>query len=121
MSDATAPTFAIGPDDHALVLLERLRSALLMHPRAGVALFDTLVAEGRHYAETAEGGAFLQRLNTSPLLRRLEEVFDFATLSVLTDTEDGSISLTALADAVFELALREDSWQMATEIRGRHE
>ncbi|MGD8415574.1 MAG: hypothetical protein PVH91_00810 [Pseudomonadales bacterium] len=121
MNDPTIPVFAIGPDDHALALLERLRNALLMHPRAGVALFDALVAEGQHYAATPEGDALVRRLADSPLLARLEQVFDFATLGVLTETRHATGSLTSLVDAVFELALRDDSWQMAAEIRKRRE
>ena len=121
MSQSDVPIFSVGPDDQALLLLQRLRDAFLLHPRAGVALFDALVGEGRRYAGTEEGAALMQKLQASPLLSRLEEVFDLATLGVLTDTESETIDLTALADAFYELAIREDAWQMGAGIEAQHD
>lgn len=56
---------------------------LFKHPVAAQALYRSLVAEGRRFAETDEGRAWRARLEASPAIRRLRPLWEAATFNVL--------------------------------------
>ncbi|MBX3203776.1 MAG: hypothetical protein KF764_01845 [Labilithrix sp.] len=64
---------------------------LIKHPVAAQAIYRALVAEGRKFAETDEGGAWRARLEASPAIRRLRPLWEAATLNVLEADGDAVI------------------------------
>lgn len=84
-------------------LLRALQGVLLKHPVACQAAFTALLAEGRRFAQTAEGGIWRQRLVNSSLLQRARLLFDFSTLSLLEDGQADRIPSSYL-DAIFMAA-----------------
>ena len=79
--------------------------ALLKHPVAAQALFQSFVAEGRRFAATPEGKAWQDRLSGSELIRRGRLVWETATLNLLEERSESPIPsglLDALASAAAE-------------------
>jgi hypothetical protein len=73
----------VEPDQ--LRILRKVQRLVLEHPVAAQAVFAALVAEGRRFAETAEGSRLRARLARSALLRRARTGFDAATLWMLEE------------------------------------
>jgi hypothetical protein len=67
----TAPFIQFSKTDDLGELLERLRDVMARHPIAVQAAFAALAAEGRSFAETAEGAAWKERLVPSELFERV--------------------------------------------------
>lgn len=94
-------------DDELAVLLRELRWTIIKHPIAARAGFRALVAEGRRYAQTAEGERWRARLAESALIRRGRSVWELATCNMLD--EDGTRALpTQLIDAFCHAATISD-------------
>ena len=109
------PTFVIGPDDQSLRLIQSLRNQVLKYPSVATAIFDHFAAEGSRFAATAEGAELMRAMSESVLIANVEQVFDYATLGLLAESGEESGSVLALADAIFELGLRDDPWQFDLE------
>ena len=88
-------------------LLRELQRVLLMHPVACQAAFGALIAEGRRFAETAEGREWRNRLVHSPLLAQVRLVFDLSTLGLLEERGAGLPS--TYLDALFMVAAGGDA------------
>jgi hypothetical protein len=95
------------PDDALHRTLLGLQRAILRHPVAAQALFATLVAEGRRYAETPEGAAWKERLAGTDLIHRTRVVWDVTTLRMLEDDPDVLLP-SAIVDALVQVARRDD-------------
>lgn len=89
-------------------LVHHLQRALLTHPVACQAAFSALVAEGRRFAETAEGRAWRDRLVDSALLREVRLVFDLSTLGLLEE-DAGAAPPASYLDALFMIAASGDA------------
>jgi hypothetical protein len=72
-------------------LLESVRAAVFRHPIAVQAAFAALVAEGRRYAETAEGTELLEGLLRSPSLSRLRVAWEVLTMSAFVEKPEGAL------------------------------
>ena len=90
-------------DDDAEVLLRRLQAAVIQHPAAAQAIFNSLVAEGKKFADTPEGSVWKTKLQKSRLVQAARLVFDLATLSLLEEDRDAILPSTYL-DILFMLA-----------------
>jgi hypothetical protein len=96
------------PAPTEIALLRAVQRALLKHPVAGQAVFTALVAEGRRFAGTADGGTWRERLVRSTLLQQARLVFDLATLGMLEERGDGELPSSYL-DALFMAAAGGDA------------
>jgi hypothetical protein len=95
------------PAPHQVAVVRAIQRALLTHPVACQAAFTALVAEGRRFGETAEGGEWRSRLMRSALLQRLRLVFDVSTLGLI---EEGNGRLpSSYLDALFMIAAGGDA------------
>jgi len=86
--------------DPLLAVLRALQGVALKHPVAFQAGFAALVAEGRRFAETAEGAAWRERLAHSALLHRARLALEVGTLWMLEDEPRGPMP-SAYLDALF--------------------
>ncbi len=91
------------PDETLVATLREARYAVLRHPVAAQAGFSALVAEGRRYAETAEGRAWRRRLAGSPLLRDLRVAWDMTTAELLQE-DPPTLLPTTFVDALLQFA-----------------
>lgn len=106
MSDEGLPVIVAARDDAALLaLLQELQLVLLRHPVAARAAFGALAAEGRRFAETAEGRVWAARLVGSPALGRARLVWEAAAAGVPEDPT-GTALPSAWLDAFVEAAAR---------------
>jgi hypothetical protein len=78
-----------GPEEWLVRALLDLRAALLTNPVAGQRLFAFLVAEGRRFAGTDEGGRWLTALAGDPLVERLRRVWEATSLNVFDEQPSG--------------------------------
>jgi len=83
--------------------LRRLQRAILMHPVAAQALFYNFIEEGRVFAETNEGAAWLERLRGSELITRGRVIWDALTVRALEDDAE-TILPTAVLEALVKAA-----------------
>lgn len=91
------------PEDELAQVLRRAQLLLIQHPVAAQAIFRAFVAEGRAFAETAEGRRLREELAGSELIRRGRVVWEVGTLNLLE--EDGETVLPSkLLDAVVQAA-----------------
>lgn len=88
-------------------MLRGVQRAVLKHPAAAQALFAMLVAEGKAFARTDEGRLLVQQLQRSEILRRLERVWDAASLWML-DAEPESPLPSGYLDALIMVAAQTD-------------
>ena len=106
-----------GEDDEPLLaLLRDVQRALLIHPIAGQALYSGLIAEGRRFAETEEGAAWLDALRRSPALARVGPVWEVLSAGML-EPDAGAAMPSAWVDALVALSGRatpEDLLRRAT-------
>jgi hypothetical protein len=94
------PEFVLGDHDSTITtLLRELQRGVLLHPEASRAMFGALAAEGRAFAQTAEGRRWKERILRSALLQHLAPVWESATLWVLEDAEVSGTP-SAIIDAV---------------------
>jgi hypothetical protein len=95
------------PQEWLVKLLIDLRMALLSNPVAGQRVFAYLVAEGRRYAETDEGGRWLTALARDPLVERLRRLWEATSFNVFDEqTENVPPAWTQLiADALLAAPL----------------
>jgi len=99
-AEADIPELVISDQNEAILqLLRELQRAVLVHPEATRALFDGFVAEGRSFAQTAEGQRWKERVLESALLERALVVWQSATLW-LTEEPGHGATPAALIDAV---------------------
>jgi hypothetical protein len=104
VGDGELPVFELHDlDSRALRVLRTLQAALLKHPVASQAAFNALLAEGRRFAATPEGGALKAKLERSELVHRARLVLDFATLSLL-EQDPPDVLPSAYLDVLFMLA-----------------
>jgi hypothetical protein len=89
-------------------LLRGLQRVLLTHPVACQAAFSAMIAEGRRFAETAEGREWRDRLVHSPLLAQVRLVFDLSTLGMLEERGGAGLPTNYL-DALFMVAAGGDA------------
>jgi hypothetical protein len=95
----TPPDESAGAERTAFELLLGARRAVLGNPAAARGLHDLLVAEGRRYANTAEGARLRDALIASEAVENLRRVWETISLNVL----DGPASPDAAPDAWAEL------------------
>lgn len=97
-----------GPDDEIGSALREVQELVLRHPIAMRAAVSALVAEGRRFAETAEGAALRAQLEHSELVRRARLVWQMASHSILSELEPGDAAAgglpTAWLDGLFSAA-----------------
>ncbi|HEX3732788.1 MAG TPA: hypothetical protein VHU91_07710 [Mycobacteriales bacterium] len=93
------PTDAEGPERTMFELLLSVRRAVLGNPAAARGLHDLLVAEGRRYADTAEGAELRDALAASEAVDNLRRIWETLSLNVL----DGPAASNAAPDAWAEL------------------
>jgi len=72
---------------------------VLGHPAAARQVRDLLIAQGRRYAETAEGGQLRDALVASEAVGQLRRVWEAVSLNAL----DGPTALSGVPDAWVEL------------------
>lgn len=90
-------------DDFLKAAVAVVQRAVFAHPIAARAFFRAMAAEGRAFAETEEGQAWLVRLRGSPLLDRARTAFDTVTADALSEAPHQPLP-TALVDALIRLA-----------------
>lgn len=96
----SVPELVIANQEAAIVdLLRDLQRGALLHSEAARALYEGLVAEGRLFAQTAEGKRWHDRILRSALLERALLVWQNATLFMTDEPGDGATP-SALIDAV---------------------
>ena len=83
----------------AYELLAGARRAVIGNPAAARELYDLLVAEGRHYAETEAGAQLRDTLVRSEAVGHLRRIWETVSLNVL----DGPAAATGVPDAWAEL------------------
>lgn len=106
--DDEVPHFDLDePDDRLEGLLRRAQLGLIQHPVASQAIIRSLVAEGRRFAETAEGAALRSDLAGSELVQRGRAVWEGLTLNMFTP-DDRTALPSVLVDAVLGAATRDD-------------
>jgi hypothetical protein len=93
------PDEACGSERTVFDLLLGARRAVLGNPTAARQLHDLLVAEGRRYAQTAEGARLRDALTASEAVENLRRVWETVSLNVL----DGPAAPSAAPDAWAEL------------------
>jgi hypothetical protein len=87
-------------DDDPLVSIVRAAARLVLkHPVAAQAAFSALIAEGRQFAQTAEGQRWKVALAKSALVRHGRIVWEGSALNVLEDSGDTVIP-SAILDAL---------------------
>jgi len=91
------------PASTQVELLRDLQRVLLKHPVACQAAFTALLAEGRQFAQTAEGHQWQKKLAQSSLLQRARLVFDLSTLGLLEEGPANHVPSSYL-DALFMVA-----------------
>lgn len=79
------------PEQELEEALLEVRFAILRHPVAAQAIFAALVAEGRRVSCTTEGQALKERLARSPLVRRMRESWELASMNVLEADPAGPV------------------------------
>jgi hypothetical protein len=72
-------------EQEVLALLDGAQMAMIKHPTATQAAFAALVREGRRFAETEEGGKWLEVLQTSDFVRRARWVWETTSLNMLEE------------------------------------
>lgn len=98
------PELVISHRDEAILgLLRQLQRAVLTHPEAAQALYLSLAAEGRLFAQTTEGRRWREHIATSPLLERAQLVWQNASLWMTEERADGTTP-SALIDALASAA-----------------
>lgn len=86
------------PEAEIESLVGLLQRALVEHPVASQSLIAGLVAEGRRFARTPNGMAWLRRLQASELSRQARVVWESSALSMIDERADPPLP-TALVDA----------------------
>jgi hypothetical protein len=95
----------LSDDERQLVeLLGRLREVVLSQPAVGHAITSFLVAEGRRFAVTEDGGRWLDVLRDAPEVERLRQIWEATTLNVLDDETDPPGVPQAWVDLITDLA-----------------
>jgi plasmid stabilization system protein ParE len=98
------PDGSSGPQRSALDLLLGARRTVLGNPAAARRVHDLLVAEGKRYADTADGARLREALVASEAVENLRRVWETVSLNVLDGpaAPDGVPTAWAelLADAV---------------------
>jgi hypothetical protein len=90
-------------EEEILALLDGAQMAMIKHPTATQAAFAALVREGRRFAETAEGGKWLQVLQTSDFVRRVRWVWETTSLNMLEE-DAGTIVPSTYLEALLRAA-----------------
>jgi hypothetical protein len=102
------PPADAGGDAELVATLRTLQEALFRHPLAFRAAFAALVEEGRRFAETPEGGAWVERLRDSPLLPRLRLFGKLLSFSMLEQDAPEELP-SAWLEGLFRLAGHPDA------------
>jgi len=102
---ADLPELAISDEDEAILHhLRTIQRAMLLHPEAGLGLYQALVEEGRLFAQTSEGRRWRDRLRSSALLERALLVWQNASVW-MTEEASETTAPSALVDAVAQVAM----------------
>jgi len=107
MSRATArplPADLSEDEQRVVELLGRVREMVLSQPGVGHALTSFLVAEGRRFAATDDGAAWLAVLRDAPEVERLRQIWEATTLNVFDDHTDQAGVPDAWVDLLSDLA-----------------
>ena len=102
-SDPTPRVVLRDPEDDLSALLRWGQLLLIQYPVAAQALFHSFVAEGRAFAETAEGRRWQEELAGSELIRRGRVVWEVGTLNLLEEDPDAVVP-SKLLDAIVQAA-----------------
>lgn len=102
------PPAQAGEDAQLVDTLRGLQEALFRHPLAFRAAFAGLVEEGRRFADTPEGAAWLERLRESPLLPRIRLFGKMLSFSMLEQDAPERLP-SAYLEGLFRLAGHPDA------------
>jgi hypothetical protein len=102
------PPADAGEDAELVETLRGLQAALFRHPLAFRAAFAGLVEEGRRFAATEDGAAWLERLRDSPLLPRIRLFGKLLSFSMLEEEAPDALP-SAWLDGLFRLAGHPDA------------
>ncbi|MBI4516896.1 MAG: hypothetical protein HY699_13885 [Deltaproteobacteria bacterium] len=96
------------PDDPVIRVLRHAALLLVKHPVAAQAAFTALVAEGRRFAATPEGGRWKAALAHSELVRRGHALWEGSLLKTLEEGAETPIP-TAILEAIIQAACHPDT------------
>lgn len=98
---------AAAPSDaEVLAALGTLERVIFKYPLAIQAGFAALAREGRRYAETPEGAAWLERLDAAHSMGRARVVWEVLSLSAFTEKPDGLLPTFFVENLVRALRTR---------------
>jgi hypothetical protein len=97
------PTVYLPASETPLRVLRSLQALILRYPVAANAAFGALIAEGRAFAQTAEGRAWRDKLAASELVHRARLFLDLPGLSIL-ERDSPEILPSSYLDTIFVLA-----------------
>lgn len=103
--------------DEIIGLLNDAQMAILKYPTAAQAAFSAVVREGRRYAETDEGKAWLDALSTSGLMRRARWLWETTSLNMLQEDESTIVPSTYL-EALLRAAEVPDMEELLGRVKG---
>ena len=99
---------AEGPLEKDVEILRLLQLQVLRHPVAFRSAFVALVAEGRRFAETAEGAVWADWIRGSPLLPDVKLMLKMVSLSMLDENDPEALPSTYL-DALFRVITEDET------------
>ncbi len=114
------PEFDVHEEDGLFAALRQAQQLILRYPVSAQALFASVVAEGRAFAETPDGAALRDRLAGSELIRRGRVVWEVGTLNVLEE-EPATALPSKLMDALAKAATVPDLEPMLTRLFRLHD
>jgi len=91
------------PQEEEVRVMRALQGVALKHPVAAQAAVSALIAEGRRFAETAEGQQWRDQLVHSSLLHRARLAWETTTLVMLQE-DPPEVLPSAYLDALFMMA-----------------
>lgn len=93
-------------DAELMRTLALLQRAIFKYPMAVQAAFETLVAEGRSFAETDEGKRWRERLLSAKQTGRLRMVWEVLSLGAFTERSEGLLP-SVFVDSLVRILTRE--------------
>jgi hypothetical protein len=103
--------------EEIIALLDGAQMAMIKHPTAAQAAFSALVREGRRFAETPEGGRWLDVLGASGLMRRARWIWETTSLNMLEE-DAGTIVPSTYLEALLRATDVHDLEQILSRVTG---
>jgi hypothetical protein len=101
------PDSVASSDEELVQILREGQFLILRHPVAAQAALQALVAEGRRFAETADGRRWKDRLARSELIRRGRMIWQGSVLNMLEEDSPAPLP-SAFLDAVLAASASEN-------------